>query len=64
MKTDRTEYPGQPQGCVKRFSAALAAAVVAAWLSSQAAAQIKVLPPPEDNGAGLLFHASFDKDRR
>ena len=33
-------------------------------LSSVVAAEVGVAPPPPDTGPGLLFHVSFDKDRR
>jgi len=41
----------------------LAMAIVAGTIAS-AAETYKVLSPPEDRGKGLLFHASFDKDRK
>jgi len=44
--------------------AAIAATIVATWTASLANAQTKVLPAPQDKGAGMLFHASFDKDRK
>jgi len=41
------------------------AAFVLLWAQWAAGGEaLRVAPPPKDDGPGLLFHASFDKDRR
>ncbi|MDP6357314.1 MAG: hypothetical protein QF473_19515 [Planctomycetota bacterium] len=38
--------------------------LLSAFLASHVTAEMELLPAPEDSGAGTLFYASLDKERR